>query len=173
MPSTVFDSFFFKDRFGTDVMRAVWDDRATHQRWLDVEVALAKAEAEHGLIPKSAAKEIARKARIDQLDLEGMKAEFDTTWNPVMPLVNALRKVVSKRTGRYIHWGCTSKNIFDTGMMLQVKDSYELVLNDVETVADLLADLAARYRDTVMAGRTHGQHAIPITFGFKVAAWLD
>ncbi len=173
MPSTVFDSFFFKDRFGTDRMREIWDDRNTHQKWLDVEVALAKAEAEYDLIPKSAAKEIARKADINHLDLDAMKAEFDTTWNPVMPLVNALRKVVSARTGRYIHWGCTSKNIFDTGMMLQVKDSFELVLAEVDAVSDLLADLAERYRDTVMVGRTHGQHAIPLTFGFKVAAWLD
>ncbi len=105
MPSTVFDSFFFKDRFGTGPMREIWDDRATHQRWLDVEVALAKAEAEEGLIPKSAAREIARKARIDNLDLEAMKAEFDATWNPVVPLVNALRKVVSPRAGRLYSLG--------------------------------------------------------------------
>ena len=173
MPSTVFDSFFFKDRFGTGPMREIWDDRATHQRWLDVEVALAKAEAEAGLIPESAAREIARKAKIDNLDLEAMKAEFDATWNPVVPLVNALRKVVSPRAGRYIHWGCTSKNIFDTGLMLQVKDSYEVVLGELDAVADRLADLAQRYRETVMAGRTHGQHAIPVTFGFKAATWLD
>jgi adenylosuccinate lyase len=173
MPSTVFDSFFFKDRFGTGPMREIWDDRATLQRWLDVEVALAKAEAEEGLIPKSAAREIDRMAKIDELDLEVMKADFDTTWNPVMPLVNALRKVVSPRAGRYIHWGCTSKNIFDTGLMLQVKDSYEVVLRELDTVADLLAGLAEKYRETVMAGRTHGQHAIPVTFGFKAATWLD
>ncbi len=173
MPSTVFDSFFFKDRFSTGPMREVWDDRATHQKWLDVEAALAVAEAELGLIPKSLAKEIVSKAKIENLDLEAMKAEFDSTWNPVMPLINALRKAVSPAAARYIHWGCTSKNIFDTGMMLQVKDSYDALLGDLDAVADQLAGLAERYRDTVMVGRTHGQHAIPITFGFKVAAWLD
>lgn len=173
MPSTVFDSFYFRDRFGTGPMRDIWDDRATHQRWLDVEAALAEVESELGLIPKSAAQEISRKARIGLVDLEAMKAEFDATWNPVMPLIAALRKVVSPQAARYVHWGCTSKNIFDTGMMLQVRDSYDVIVTDWEAVADGLAELAERHRDTVMVGRTHGQHAIPITFGFKVAAWLD
>ena len=82
MPSTVFDSFFFKDRFSTEPMREVWNDRTTHQKWLDVEAALAMAEAELGLVPKGVAKEIARKAKIDNIDLDSMKSEFDSTWNP-------------------------------------------------------------------------------------------
>jgi adenylosuccinate lyase len=173
MSSTAFDSFYFRDRFGTAEMRAVWDDRRTQQRWLDVEAALAEAEAELGLVPAAAAEEIARAADIGQLDLSSMKAEFDATWNPVVPLVNALRKVISPSAGRYVHWGATSKNIFDTGLMLQIKDAYELVLDDLDAVGDSLASLAERHRETIMAGRTHGQHAIPITFGFKAAVWLD
>ena len=173
MTSTAFDSFYFRDRFGTAAMRALWEDRRTHQRWLDVEAALAEAEAELGVIPTAAAREIARAARIDQLDLQSMKAEFDTTWNPVVPLINALRKVVSPHAARYVHWGATSKNIFDTGLMLQIKDAYMLVLDDLDALGDSLASLAERHRETVMAGRTHGQHAIPVTFGFKAAVWLD
>jgi adenylosuccinate lyase len=173
MTSTAFDSFYFRDRFGTAAMRALWDDRETHQRWLDVEAALAEAEAELGVIPAAAAREIAQAARIDQLDLQSMKAEFDTTWNPVVPLINALRKVVSPRAARYVHWGATSKNIFDTGLTLQIKDAYILVLDDLDALGDSLASLAERHRETVMAGRTHGQHATPITFGFKAAVWLD
>lgn len=173
MSSTAFDSFFFRDRFGTAAMRAVWDDRRTQQRWLDVEAALAEAEAELGIVPEAAAEEIAGAARIDELDLEAMKAEFDATWNPVVPLVNALRKVLSPSAARYVHWGATSKNIFDTGLMLQIKDAYDLVTDEVDAVGDALASLAETHRDTVMAGRTHGQHAIPITFGFKAAVWLD
>ncbi len=173
MTSTAFDSFYFRDRFGTVAMRAIWEDRRTQQRWLDVEAALAEAEAELGLIPTEAAEEIVRSARIERLDLESMKAEFDATWNPVVPLVNALRAVISTSAARYVHWGATSKNIFDTGLMLQIKDAYKLVLDDLGGLGDSLAELAEEHRGTVMAGRTHGQHAIPITFGFKVAVWLD
>jgi adenylosuccinate lyase len=173
MPSTVFDSFYFKDRFGSAAMRALWDDRATLQRWLDVEAALAEVEAELGLVPKGAAREISRRARIEDLDLGTMKRGFDRTWNPVVPLVDALRARLSPRAAGYVHWGATSKNIFDTGLALQVKDSYAVILDNVVAVTELLAGLAETHRGTVMAGRTHGQHALPVTFGFKAAVWLD
>jgi adenylosuccinate lyase len=173
MPSTVFDSFYFKDRFGSSAMRALWNDRATLQRWLDVEAALARAEAGLGLVPVKAAREIASKARIENLDLKALKRSFDRTWNPVVPLVEGLRKQLSPTAAGYVHWGATSKNIFDTGMALQVKDSYVVVLANLRTVESLLAGLAETHRDTIMAGRTHGQHALPVTFGFKAAVWLD
>lgn len=173
MPSTVFDSFYFKDRFTSPAMRAIWNDRATLQRWLDVEVALAEVEAELGIVPTSAAREIGRKARIEDLDLRAMKRAFDRTWNPVVPLVDALKARLSKKSAGYVHWGATSKNIFDTGLALQVKDSYGVILENVAEVASLLAGLAETHRHTLMAGRTHGQHALPVTFGFKAAVWLD
>jgi len=173
MSSTVFDSFYFKDRFGSPAMRELWNDRATLQRWLDVEAALARVEADLGLVPKSAAREIARKARIENLDLKALKRAFDRTWNPVVPLVDGLRKKLSPTAAGYVHWGATSKNIFDTGMALQVKDSYAIVLSNLRHVEKLLAGLAKKHRDTIMAGRTHGQHALPVTFGFKAAVWLD
>jgi adenylosuccinate lyase len=173
MPSTAFDSFYLKDRYGSPAMRAIWDDRAMIQRWLDVEAALATVEAELGLLPKAAARAIARAARVERLDLPAMKREFGTTWNPVMPLVNALRRVLPPSSARWVHWGATSKNIMDTGTALQIKDSYAVVLAGLDVVADVLAGLARRHRDTLMAGRTHGQHALPVTFGFKAAVWLD
>ena len=173
MPSTAFDSFYLKDRYGSAAMRAIWEDRATIQRWLDVEAALAAVQAELGLVPRSAAREIARRARVEYLDLPAMKRDFDVTWNPVMPLVDALRKVLPPRAGRWVHWGATSKNIIDTATALQIKDTYAVVLAEVDTIADILANLAVKHRDTIMAGRTHGQHALPITFGYKVAVWLD
>ncbi len=173
MVSTVFDSFYLKDRFGTSAMRDIWNDRATLQRWLDVEVALARVEAELGLIPEKAALQIARAARIEKLDLPALKKAFDETWNPVVPLVDELRKKISKRSAGFVHWGATSKNIFDTGLMLQVRSSYDVVETHLWSVADRLAELAETHRDTVMAGRTHGQHALPVTLGFKAAVWLD
>ncbi len=173
MPSTVFDSFYFKDRFGTQAMRDVWNDRATIARWLEVEAALAAVEAELGLVPEKAAREIARKARVENLDLRSMKRGFDLTWNPVVPLLDELRKKLSREARGVLHWGATSKNIFDTGLMLQVKDSYDEIRSGLWKVMERLAALAEEHRDTLMAGRTHGQHAIPVTFGFKAAAWLD
>jgi len=173
MPSTAFDSFYLRDRYGSAAMRAIWDDRATIQRWLDVESALAAVEAELGIVPRSAAREIARRARVELLDLRGMKRDFDTTWNPVLPLVDALRKRLTPGSARWVHWGATSKNIIDTATALQIKDSYAVVLAELDAIMDVLAGLARRHRDTVMAGRTHGQHALPVTFGFKAAVWLD
>ncbi len=173
MPSTVFDSFYFKDRFGTQAMRAVWGDRATIARWLDVEAALAVVEAELGLVPPKAAKEIARKAKVENLDLRSMKRGFDRTWNPVVPLLDELRKKLSREARGVLHWGATSKNIFDTGMMLQVKESYGLLEGRLWSTMGRVAELTEEHRHTLMAGRTHGQHAIPVTFGFKCAAWLD
>jgi adenylosuccinate lyase len=173
MPSTVFDSFYFKDRFGTEAMRQVWSDRATIARWLEVEAALAAVEAELGLVPEKAAREIERKARVENLDLRSMKKGFDRTWNPVVPLLDELRKKLSREARGVLHWGATSKNIFDTGMMLQVKESYGILEARLWSVMERLAALAEEHRHTLMAGRTHGQHAIPVTFGFKCAAWLD
>jgi len=173
MPASAYDSFYFRDRYGSPAMRAIWDDRAMVQRWLDVEAALASTQAELGLVPASAAREIARRARVDLIDLAAMKREFDTTWNPVMPLVNALRQVVRPSAARWVHWGATSKNIIDTALALQIKDTYSVVTGELDAVAAVLARLARRHRDTVMAGRTHGQHALPVTFGYKAAVWLD
>jgi len=170
---SAFDSFYLKDRFGSPAMRAIWDDRATIQRWLDVEAALAVVEAEVGLIPRTAAREIARKARVERLDLRAMKRDFDTTWNPIMPLVDALRRTLSPPAARFVHWGATSKNVIDTGTALQVRDTYAVVLAELDVLADVLSGLARRHRDTLMAGRTHGQHALPVTFGYRCAVWLD
>jgi adenylosuccinate lyase len=173
MPATAFDSFYLKDRYGSPAMRAIWNDEAMIQRWLDVEAALAAVQAEMGLIPKSSAREIGRKAHVRLINLRAMRRDFDTTWNPVMPLVDALRRRLNGPARRWVHWGATSKNIMDTGTALQIRDSYAVVLAEVDAICDVLEGLALRHRDTVMAGRTHGQHAIPISFGFKVAVWLD
>src|SRR6266536_2652566 len=123
MPASAYDSFYFRDRYGSPALRAIWDDRAMVQRWLEVEAALALAEAELGLVPRAAARAIARAAKLDRIDLGAMKRDFDTTWNPVMPLVDALRQAVPRSAARWVHWGATSKNIIDTALALQIKDT--------------------------------------------------
>ena len=173
MGATAFDSFYLRDRYGSPAMRAIWDDRATIQRWLDVEAALALTQAELGIVPRQAARAIARAARVERIDLRAMRREFDRTWNPVMPLVNALRAQLPAQAARYVHWGATSRNIIDTATALQIRATYAAVLRELDALESALARLAARHRDTVMAGRTHGQHALPVTFGWKCAVWLD
>lgn len=154
-------------------MRAIWSDEAMVQAWLDCEVALAHAEAEVGIVPKSAARAIERAARVDAIDLRAMRREFDTTWNPILPLVNALRSRLPKSAAAWVHWGATSKNIMDTGSALQIKATYGVVESALDRVEKALLKLARRHRSTIMAGRTHGQHALPITLGYKAAVWID
>jgi 3-carboxy-cis,cis-muconate cycloisomerase len=173
MPTHITDSTFLKDLYGTDEMRAVMDDRALLQKWLDVEVALAKAEAEIGVIPPAAAEEIARMGRAELIDTAFMKQQVDHTLHPIVPLIRAFKNVCEGDAGEYIHWGATTQDIMDTALVLQVKDAIAIFERRLQDFDAVLRELALRHRDTLMAGRTHGQHALPITFGFKVAIWLD
>jgi adenylosuccinate lyase len=171
MPSHFIDYELFGDQFSTPEMRAVFDERAMLQRWLDVEAALAAAQGELGLIPARAAAAIARAARVELLDLEAVKRDLKTTAHPIVPVVRELERVAGE-DGRWVHWGATTQDIIDTGQMLQCKAAVGILRRDLVALVGTLADLAERHRDTVMAGRTHAQQALPITFGFKVAVWV-
>ncbi|MCS7057193.1 MAG: adenylosuccinate lyase [Thermoflexales bacterium] len=173
MPSHITDSIFLKDLYGTDDMRAVFSDEALLQRWLDVEAALALAEAEIGVIPYQAAQEIARKAKAELIDAAQMKREIDHTLHPIVPLIRALKSICDGDAGEYIHWGATTQDIMDTALVLQLKDAIAIFERRLSHLEATLTNLAQRHRETIMPGRTHGQHALPITFGFKVAIWLD
>jgi 3-carboxy-cis,cis-muconate cycloisomerase len=171
--ATAFDSFYLKDRFGSKAMRTIWSDRAMVQAWLDCEAALAHAEADVGVVPRPAAREIAKAARVENIGLGAMRAEFDVTWNPILPLVNALRARLTERSAKWVHWGATSKNIMDTGAALQIKATYTIVHQGLDRIERALVGLARKHRDTLMAARTHGQQALPVTLGYKVAVWID
>jgi len=173
MPSHIIDSAFLKDLYGTEEMRRIFSDEALLQYWLDVEVALAKAEAEAGVIPTWAAEEIARKGRADLFDPIQLKSEIDHTLHPIVPLIRAFKAICDGDAGEYIHWGATTQDIMDTALVLQLRDAITVAEQRVSSLIQALANLAQRHRDTIMPGRTHGQHALPITFGFKVAIWLD
>jgi 3-carboxy-cis,cis-muconate cycloisomerase len=166
------DSEVYGRLFTTAAMRAVFDDRARLQRMLEVEAALARAEAKLGLIPEAAAAEIAAKAAIGLFDVEKIRAGTELAGYPIIPLVKALGDACDGDAGRYVHWGATTQDIIDTGLVLQMRDGLELIAADLAGIEVALADLAGRHRDVPMAGRTHLQHALPITFGFKCATWL-
>ena len=171
--ASAFDSFYLKDRYGSEAMRAIWSDRAMVQAWLDCEAALAHAEADVGIVPRSAARAIEKAATVENISLASMRAEFDQTWNPILPLVNALRARLPEKAAQWVHWGATSKNIMDTGSAIQIQATYAVVKDGLDRIERALVVLARKHRDTLMAARTHGQQAIPVTLGYKVAVWID
>ena len=150
---------------------ALWSDRATMQAWIEVEVALAKAQAQSGLIPLDAAQTIADRLPGATIDAERMAADIAHTMHPFVPFLRQLEELCGDDAAAYLHWGATTQNIFDTGSALQLKRSHAMLLGLVDAALAALAALARDHRDTPQAGRTHGQHALPITFGFKAAAW--
>ncbi len=169
--STVIDSILFRDAFGTPAMRAVFSDHALIGRYIEVEVALASAEARCGVIPRVAAEAIAREARLSRIDFDHMREETDVVGYPILPLVHQLVAMCGD-AGRYLHWGATTQDIMDTACVLQIRAALDLVEQDLVQLRAVLADLARKHRDTPMAGRTHLQQALPITFGYKAAIWL-
>jgi 3-carboxy-cis,cis-muconate cycloisomerase len=163
----------FRDLFGTEEMRALFNDTALIQGWLDAEAALARAEAAVGIVPEEAAEEIARKAQAGLLDPEEIRHGIRDANHPLVPVIRAFAAICEGGAGEYVHWGATTQDIMDTGMVLQLRGAHALVVRRVERLVRSLASLAARERGTLMAGRTHGQHALPVTLGFKLAVFVD
>ena len=173
MGSHVIDSALFKSCFGTEEMRTIFSDATLLQMWLDVEAALAKAEGELGIIPTAAAAEIVKKAHVRFLDMEAMGKAIEKANHPIMPLVKQLERACDNSHGQYVHWGATTQDIMDTGIVLQMKQGLAVIERDVVEMLRILCALAETHTNTIMPGRTHGQHALPITFGYKVSIWLD
>ena len=170
MPSTMFDSAIFRDAFGSAGMREIFSDEGLIGRYVEVEVALAAAEARVGVIPKDAAAAIKKLARADAIDVAKLKAETDLVGYPIVGVVHQLAKQFGD-AGRYVHWGATTQDIMDTATVLQIRAALELVEADLAAMDAALAALAKKHRGAVMAGRTHLQHALPVTFGYKAAVW--
>jgi adenylosuccinate lyase len=142
------------------------------QKWYDYEAALARAQAELGIIPQAAAAEITAKARVADVDLEAIGAEVRRIKHPLVPALRALQALCADGHGEYLHFGPTTQDVLDTGMMLQVREAHAIFLRDLRAVGRELYRLAETYKTTPMAGRTHAVQALPITFGHKCAVWL-
>jgi 3-carboxy-cis,cis-muconate cycloisomerase len=169
--STVLDSILYRDAFGTPQMREVFADSSFIGRCIEVEIALAKAEARCSVIPPEAAEVIARESRLERINFELMRQETELVGYPILPLVHQLVTMTGD-AGRYVHWGATTQDIMDTATVLQLRAALEIVDADLVEFRSILSGLALKYRDTPMAGRTHLQQALPITFGYKAAVWL-
>ncbi len=172
MTTGAIDSAILGELFTTPEMRALFADAGHLRRMLEVEVALARAQARLGLIPAAAAEEIAAAACRVNLDPATIGEETALVGYPVVPLIKALSTACTGDAGRYVHWGATTQDIMDTALVLQIRDAFALLEADLAGIEAALAGLATRHRDTPMAGRTHLQHALPITFGFRCALWL-
>ena len=157
-------------------MAEVFSESARLQGLLDFEAALARAETRAGLIPAEAAAGIAASCRAELFDLHALARAASLAGNFAIPVVNALTELVGRtdpRAARYVHWGATSQDAQDTGLVLQLRRALQVLEEELTRAANTLARLADRHRATVLAGRTFLQHAQPITLGLKCAGWLS
>ena len=154
-------------RYTRPEMGQIWSDQNKFQRWLDVEIATAEAEAEMGMIPKSAARAIRRKGAFSVERI--LEIEKKVKHDVIAFTTNVAENV--GREARYLHYGLTSNDVVDTAQALQIRDASELLLQDLARLGEELKKRAFEFKHTPMMGRTHGIHAEPITFGCKLAIW--
>ncbi|WP_194439025.1 class-II fumarase/aspartase family protein [Vibrio fluminensis] len=173
MTSSIIDSEYFGSTFGMPVIQKIFSDQGRFSTWLRVEAALARAQARLGIIPQGAAVAITDAAKFENLNIEKMTEEYKKVGFPILPLVHEMARFCDAESARWIHWGATTQDIVDTGLVLQMKDALVILESQLDACIDAVTCLAEKHRFTVMAGRTFQQQAAPITFGFKAAIWLD
>src|SRR5215467_7298492 len=165
-------SGIFRDIFSTAPLRCIFADENRVQKYLDIEAALARAQARLGIIPQHACDEIVRHCSIAEYDFAKLKAQTERIGYPVLPVVQQLVALCRDGLGEWCHWGATTQDITDTATVLQIREALDLIEADLVAISAALAALAKRYRDTPMAGRSNLQQAVPITFGYKAATYL-
>jgi 3-carboxy-cis,cis-muconate cycloisomerase len=162
--------------FGASAMQAIFSARGRLQGMLDFESALARVQARLGLVPAAAAECIAACCRAERFDLEALGRDALPAGNTAIPMVRHLTRIVGGQdaaAAAHVHFGATSQDAMDTGLVLQVRAALDWMESQLERLADAAAELAGRHRETVVPGRTWLQHAMPIPFGLKAAGWLD
>ncbi|SFK69245.1 class-II fumarase/aspartase family protein [Geodermatophilus ruber] len=167
------DSTMYGHLWGTPPVRAVFEERGRLQAWLDVLAALARAQAAEGLVPASAAEQITARARVELLDLDLVAAQTRATGHSTLGLIRALREVLPADVHPHVYVGATVQDLTDTWTSLALRTVLGEVRRDLLRAEELALDLAEQHRDTLLAGRTHGQPGAPVTFGWKAASWAD
>lgn len=166
---------WFDPLFRADAMRLVFSDRGRLQGILDFEAALARAEAGAGIIPTEAAAAITGQCRVELFDIAALSQATALAGNSAIPVINELTRLVAgvkPTAAHYVHWGATSQDAMDTGLMLQLRQGLDWIDAEARQLCDVLAMMAEQYKETPIAGRTWLQHAAPTTFGLKAAGWL-
>jgi len=171
--NSLFDWTIYRNMFASPAMQAAFDERGTIMRWLDVEMAVARAQSNLGIIPADAAAEICDRISADSIDMERLRLDTLEVGRPIVGLIRQLAEQVGDPHGVWVHYGVTTYDVMDTGKILQVRDG----LNEIHTLMSqygaALAELADKHRDTVMIGRTNNLHAQPTTFGARLAVWIE
>lgn len=173
MTSSIVDSKIFAPLFHSEQMQQLFNDESRVKAFLEIEGALAQAQAKLEMIPTDAAQQIDKVARTMHIDMDRLAQDTGTVGYPILGLVRQLAEATGGDFGGYVHWGATTQDIMDTASVLQIRNGLALINRDLDKVEKALIKLATDYRNTVMAGRTHLQHALPVTFGYKAAIWLD
>lgn len=172
MDAHMIDSRIFGHQWSTPESHAIFAETARITRWLNVIVALAEAQAECGVIPLSAAKDISALRGVE-LPLDRIAERTRSTSHSTLGMIQTLRDLLPAASAEYVYYGATVQDISDTAQVLEMKAVGALLWENLWLLEDALLDLAFRHRQTEMAGRTHGQLGAPISFGFKVASWAD
>jgi 3-carboxy-cis,cis-muconate cycloisomerase len=167
------DSALYGALFSDPEIADTFSDAATIRAMLDVEAALARVQGRLGIIPQNAAARIASVAASFEPDIAGIAAGTENSGVPIIPLVEQLRAAVGGEAAGYVHWGATSQDIVDTGLVLRLRGVADGLGEKIGRLSGLLAKLADEHRGTVMAARTRSQQALPTSFGLKAAGWLS
>ena len=160
-------------RYGTPEMKRIWEEENKLQRMLDVESALAQAEGKLGIIPQEVADEIAAKATTEYVKLERVKEIEAETNHDIAALSKGITEVCENGAGEYVHFGATSNDIVDSSNSLLIRDSIEVLKEKLERLTKIMLKLTEENKMKVCIGRTHGQHALPTTYGMKFGIWAD
>lgn len=171
MPSHPLDFQLQANYYSTPELLAVFDEQRRMNRWLQVEAALAMSQGQLGIIPEEAAREINAKASLEHLDLGLIKKGYQQSHNSLMPVIKNLRQACRKNYGQYVHYGATTQDILDTAQILELEEALQIVFRDLRVLEKYIIDISRKHQNTAMIGRTHGQQALPVTFGLKTVIW--
>jgi adenylosuccinate lyase len=167
-----FSSLLFEGMVSTPEMRAIWSEQNTVQKWMDVEAAITRAQMDLDMIPHDAGEQIIGHLTLERFPIEKISAKKQLHDHLMVSFLKAFREVCGP-AAEYFHVGPTTQDILDTGVTLQIREANAHILAQMLSLEEVFCDQAMRYRDSVMMGRTHQQHALPLTFGFVLAGWAN
>lgn len=171
-PVSVFESRIYRDLFSSEAMRNIFSDEALARQWINVEVAMAKAQAEHGIIPQQAYESIQSAANTIEIDFNLLRNGTNKVGRGIKPLLSQLKKTGDSNVSSYLHYGSTTQDIMDTATTLQIKQAAAMIREDLVALALQLATLAEQHKHTVMIARSNGQDAVPTTFGLHLTTYM-
>ena len=151
----------------------IFETKNRWQSWLDVEAALALSQSKIGMIPRKVGKKIANKCKLSKLNIKNIERDLKKKGHKLVPIIWELTRACDQESKKYVHWGATTQNIVSNGDLIILKKFHKTILNEISEILSDLSKLSLTTKDYLMVARTHGQHALPTTFGFKVACWID